>query len=107
MSTKHTPATPIDFRAEGNTVKAVSHGVWFTIARCLYAKLTRAGNEQNAAYIAHASNAYPRLVDAARKARLLVKDNGALFKSETLHRGAVHEMNAVVATLLRELGEEV
>ncbi len=64
MNTKHTPATPLPWSAEerGLTIHrqvVVGKGLVCQVSR-------RAGQAENAAYIAHACNAYPRLVEALR-----------------------------------------
>lgn len=65
METKRKPATPLPWRSEerGATIHrqvVVSKGLVCQVAR-------RAGQVENAAYIAHAANAYPKLVVALRE----------------------------------------
>ena len=52
--------TPGPWKAEGKSIKAISHGTWFTIARVDYKKLTDEGNAANAQLIAAA----PELLQA-------------------------------------------
>ena len=58
----------------------------------------RVGSNQNAAYIAHAANAYPRLVEALRECEQQLIDTS----------GRIGEVMAKqhARTLLRELGED-
>jgi hypothetical protein len=59
---KHTP-TPGPWKVFGNSIKAVSHGKWFTIARVEPKLFTREGAQSNARLIAAA----PDLLAALRK----------------------------------------
>lgn len=54
----HTQHTPGPWRAEGATVKAVSHGQWFKVTRADGLNHTPEGNRNNAAFIVAACNAY-------------------------------------------------
>jgi hypothetical protein len=87
---KHTPAAPLEYRAEAFTVKAISHGQWYTVARTNEPRFTPEGRKMNAAYLAHAANAYPKLVEALREAYSI---------------NAKRSVDRAYA-LLRELGEE-
>jgi hypothetical protein len=69
--TKHTPATPLPWHQDEAHVAswigggAVPTQIEQTVAECFANTGLR-----DAAYIAHAANAYPRLVALAQKARL-------------------------------------
>ena len=52
----------------------------------------------NAAYIVHAANAYPRLVEALRGVELIARVNAPLTDGSSMHKS--------ICALLRELGEE-
>lgn len=89
---KHKPATPLPWETSTN-----QHQQWDVCAADagdMVADLMGCdGQEQNAAYIAHAANAYPRLVVALQR---IVNDGDAL-------RG--DEIAGWAAETLRELGE--
>ena len=84
--TKHTPATPLPWRfakMEGGKRLALvnKHGGLISYLDC---------SEEKAAYIAHAANAYPKLVEALRQ-------------MSDVHGRAVDSIGRQV---LRELGED-
>lgn len=83
--TANKPATPLPWRTN-QVAKALGGG-----AILMLPEVTLAG--QNAAYIAHACNAYPKLVQALRECL------GAISNREC---PTTHERSS---TLLRELGE--
>jgi hypothetical protein len=56
--------TPGPYRSDGNTVKAVSHGRWFTLCRVDNKIFTAEGKEANAAFITRACNAHRDLLEA-------------------------------------------
>ena len=91
MTTKHKPATPLPYAHksghEGKTSAIVS-ATGFVVAGSLVARALQR-DADNHAYIAHAANAYPKLVDFVRT---LTTDK--------------HQTGAAAETLLRELGEE-
>ena len=91
--TAQKPTTPLPFRSEDTTVKCVTHGAWHTIARLNDKKYTNEANKENAAYLAHAANAYPKLVAALR--RILHNPNASIGG----------EIRAETIGILRELGE--
>ena len=100
--TAHKPATPLPFRSEDTTVKYVTHGAWHTIARLNDKKYTNEANKENAAYLAHAANAYPKLVAALREYVNVVEsvNNPNSFGVE------VRDAGAPARALLRSLGED-
>jgi hypothetical protein len=85
---KHTPAMPLPLRIEGNACSIL-----------IAANNERVGEidgDGDAAYIAHAANAYPELVEALSK--LLKHRDGQI-----VHRASLERAEA----LLRSLGEDV
>lgn len=94
------PATPLPFRADGVMVKYVSHGEWRTIARAQNTLLIPAAHEENARYLAHAANAYPRLVEALRE--LAYRCDG----EEGVREDGSNIQTYAAAALLRDLGED-
>lgn len=99
MSTKHKPATPLPWESSRNSSNPHNGSGWRDVlstgaefSPCYVGE----GIEADAAYIAHAANAYPRLVEALRS---LHDAYGKDSKSKAA---------ALVGTrhLLRELGEE-
>jgi hypothetical protein len=74
-SVKHQPATPLPYRAEEFTVKAVSHGAWFTVARTNEPRFTPEARRQHAENLARAANAYPKLVEALRRCAQADRDD--------------------------------
>lgn len=104
MTAKHTPAEPLPYSAERFAVKSFWRGRAYTVARTNEPRFTPEGREQNAAYLVHAANAYPKLVEALN----------ALFKECLMthkHWGEgcnQKEADAAIASataILRELGE--
>jgi hypothetical protein len=64
---KHTPGP---YRAQGNKVKSISHGQWFTVADCATRgkwKHTKDGENDNAAFIAKACNNHDALLNALKR----------------------------------------
>lgn len=57
---KHAPATPLPWVADGHHVTNADPKTR------MYIVVKREGPQQNAAYIAHAANAYPKLVEFVR-----------------------------------------
>ncbi len=55
---KHQPATPLPWVAEGHHVTNADPNT------TMYIVVKRASPRENAAYLAHAANAYPRLVES-------------------------------------------
>ena len=103
---KHKPATALPFTSMGKTVKYVDHGEWRTIARLNEQKFTVEAQMLNAAYLAHAANAYPRFVAALRNAI------DKISSEYCSHDGPCgpHKSTCYVreyADLLIELGEEL
>ena len=70
-------ATPGPFRAEGASIKAVSHGKWFTVARFDGTGHTKEANEQNCAAFASAVNHHADLVPLLE--HLVTKGSGPLL----------------------------
>lgn len=70
MKTTHTPGP---WRADGSTVKAVSHGQWFKIARADGLRYTQSGNEANAEFIVRACNSHEELLAALESAEIRIK----------------------------------
>ena len=92
MTTKHTPATPLPWRVSpARPAEVQQQSGTYSIG------LMGMDGAANAAYIAHAANAYPRLVDALRG--LIALD--VVLGREFYDRQTVADARA----LLRELGE--
>lgn len=116
---KHQPATPLPFKEfapeiggevkqdyryiEGGcgycTESAIQHGdVGFSLAGSIL--------PQDAAYIAHAANAYPKLVEALRYAlKSMEQERDVKLRVDpniVIHAAPI----GICATLLRELGED-
>jgi hypothetical protein len=97
--TKHTPATPLPWISADCYVEAKAALAGRGIAGVGVIAETRnedspQADDANASYIAHAANAYPKLVEALRA--VLAKDGHGLRTTGELPARA----------LLRELGEE-
>ena len=110
-SFKHQPATPLPWKRVDWLNGAVT-GEGFTpifSGSTDHGELVIEGRPRDFAYIAHAANAYPKLVEALREMRLIAEAQDragdeavpAAYRTKTLH-DAVELGNA----LLRELGEE-
>lgn len=96
--TKHAPATPLPWHnATLRTEQEHESGAVGTP----YGRF-RVNHNKDAAYIAHAANAYPRLVEALRDALALLDEIHA--PSRAFWSGAPARDRG--RTLLRELGEE-
>lgn len=67
MSTqfKAGPPIPGPYRAEGRTVKAVSHGRWFSVARVDNPRFTEEAKERTAKFLATAPELLKALQDLA------------------------------------------
>lgn len=94
---KHQPATPLPFSVrDGANISNFQKGKFFIVSglgldRLQIATMTRGPKVYaDATYIAHAANAYPRLVEALREIR-----------TTTLDRACV----PIIDEVLRELGE--
>ena len=83
----HTPATPLPWRSEHERA----------LLRFFNQGNTNENARQNAAYLTHAANAYPRLV-AALRAVSVAEVNGPMIH--------VTAQTEAAQALLRELGEE-
>lgn len=98
--TKHQPATPLPWRVSNS--RDGGFRVVQTVAPV--AQITKIGNEANAAYIAHAANAYPQLVAALRAALQMYAPFQEQDDSEQGNDHGANFLNASNA-LLRSLGE--
>ena len=89
MTVKHQPATPLPFSAlKDNHVADVNgHDVAMVVG-------PRDRRQQQAAYIAHAANAYPNVVRRVKDAVRFIEE------------GAPLSAKAGLLALLRELGED-
>lgn len=99
MTTKHQPATPLPWTQPNRTSMKLHpvdgggrHG--FVVAT----------QKQDAAYITHAANAYPKLVEALRDAILRHQDMKHRLGGEIA--SSFERANDARIALLRELGEE-
>ena len=95
MTTNHKPATPLPWRDEegdagGRHITADAKGD--DAIACTYDESDFAAAAQDAAYIAHAANAYPKLVEALHDVLRQVK--------------AYEGQHDRLRDLLRELGED-
>jgi hypothetical protein len=107
--TKHAPATPLPwtFRPDDAETNPYWRGasIWTATGACI-ARLelpnAQGGGAQNGAYMFHAANAYPKLVEALRA---LMKMYESIPVDETGRLGMRQEWHDARA-LLRELGEE-
>lgn len=101
MTARHKPATPLPFRIAAVSparhpsypIAASIEGRTVEVGRVYIA--ARGGSDKDAAYIAHACNAYPKLVDALQDMAAYQRLVGGPENSKFKH----------VQTLLRELGE--
>lgn len=110
--TKHKPATPLPWTTAltnaGQFIRSNGsngpHGYFVEVRQ------TRTGRDEkaDAAYIAHAANAYPRLVEALRKfARATCDDDGVADSMPIEDCTELTEGDLKAArALLKELGEE-
>lgn len=125
--TTHKPATPLPWVYEPNLERGDARTSGYIRERTItaeYANLGRAvakavrfngstDQERNAAYIAHAANAYPRLVEALEIALATVElytGNGAQSQPANWPRNSNGDIDHEVVAkngraLLRELGE--
>ncbi len=94
--TAHKPATPLPWAAQPIGVAGKNNDIPIS---SIEPNVTDATHAQDAAYIAHACNAYPRLVEALRQALDFIAD-----RSDDLDEGEQHAVGSADA-LLRELGE--
>ncbi len=95
--TKHTPATPLPWETLPAARSNLVH-VETSTDHAPVCSLPKA-RADDAAYIAHAANAYPKLVEALRDAA-----NGLDTTGQTTPQSNAARNNA--RALLRELGEE-
>jgi hypothetical protein len=96
--TKHTPATPLPFSVDVSPFKIYVHGNAGPRNICESPRLDE-HSRQDAAYIAHAANAYSKLVEALRLAANGLDTTGQTTKQSNDARNHAR-------ALLRELGEE-
>ena len=96
MTTNHKPATalPWKYQAEGRAQFGILGS-----ARLPAPHPTAQNNQTDAAYVAHAANAYPRLVEALRGVELIARVNAPLTDGSSMHKS--------ICALLHDLGEEV
>jgi hypothetical protein len=92
MTAKHTPATPLPYFTNGPRHLQAQGRLGDIRPRVIAQFTPRDEYQQDAAYIAHAANAYPKLVEALREACFQFTDRVKMMER---HRA-----------LLRELGEE-
>ena len=85
--TKTTPATPLPYITNKREEVAAAND-FRTVARCVHAS----NAPQDAAYIVHAANAYPKLVEALKEAIATTSPDSAFLESRV--------------ALLRSLGED-
>jgi hypothetical protein len=109
--TKHTPATPLPWTHQATRKPMMplvaANGEWIS------SPYNRVGDIEDFEYIAHAANAYPKLVAALRTLTALcdnvpvfqLDDGKASVKAVRL-AGKFTDAHRVAAALLRELGEE-
>lgn len=94
--TKHAPATPLPWKTDENdelppaVIRDNEYGDGIAEVQ---------GEQNDADYIAHAANAYPKLVEALR----VIADRPPADDGE--HAAEVNWIVATAAALLRELGE--
>lgn len=98
METKIKPAAPLPWTRSGQFINA--RGILDLIAEVMH----REGTHQDAAYIVHACNAYPRLVEVLRELhyRAVYAVGDCRDHSD---RGAAKVAIDAASALLRELGE--
>jgi hypothetical protein len=98
--TKHTPATPLPWKP---WTKRIHHEIYAAndqiVAQVRQCEGPNGSTHQDAAYIAHAANAYPKLVAALRLAANGLDTTGQTTKQSNDARNHAR-------ALLRELGEE-
>jgi hypothetical protein len=125
--TKHTPATPLPWhvapvqtgRFPAYPIAAKPSGKLSQVASVPI--MARGGSDKDAAYIAHAANAYPKLVEALRAAAtvsdtlhhlamnghlLNIKEGSRLVEALLDEVPAMYERARNADALLRSLGEE-
>lgn len=93
---KHTPATPLPWHMGVKQAERIVYDAsgWAVAnATTYHGQADKEETKANAAYIAHAANAYPKLVDALRLASLWVDAEAAKEQREDF------------AAILSELGE--
>jgi molybdopterin-guanine dinucleotide biosynthesis protein A len=81
------------FRAEANTVKAISHGSWFTVVRCDNPKFTPEAKAEMAAHVAHCLNANAT-IKALREALQTIAEHGKY----SYHSTTPAEFTALIET---------
>src|SRR3990167_4502125 len=96
MTAKHTPATPLPWLAPVNY--GATHFEIQGGEPCKH--IARTPRLQDAAYIAHAANSYPKLVAAVKHLRAVMNADGGSTAAE--RTGAT----AITNKLLRSLGED-
>ena len=108
MTTKHVPATALPWHVGRPTTKAVEgqKGIWAN-ARGVADVY---GYPENAAYIVHAANAYPKLVEGMKKAQQRIEQLAETANTLSIRAGLGRKIHAddftdFAVTLLRELGE--
>lgn len=118
MTVKIKPATPLPWRADddeiGSQINSCDEGgeSHLAVARlgnlenwvdeiCDAGRDDAASEDRDAAYIAHAANAYPKLVEALRTVNRIIYAKGA-----PLGFNDYFEIRKAAVDTLRELGEE-
>jgi hypothetical protein len=107
MNTNHKPATALPWKVNpGNTFVAV-HGAKATIYVDANPEIRREEKLNNAAYITHSSNAYPRLVcrNQDTLAALAKTDNALQAMGHYALGKILREEISATQALLHELGE--
>lgn len=105
MNTKHKPATPLPWDTAGIVPQfhIVGGNPQELIADCTVGRDRPKADYANADYLAHAANAYPKLVDALRYFAKNMDPNGEWVAQSADKRAKAFDD---ARALLRELGEE-
>jgi hypothetical protein len=95
--TKHTPATPLPWTHQATRKPMMplvaANGEWIS------SPYNRVGDIEDFEYIAHAANAYPKLVEALRVIAETPRSAPSVPQD-------IVRVRRIAAALLRELGEE-
>lgn len=97
---KHTPATPLPWAADD--VGQINADRALPVA----GTNDDAGNQQDARYIAHAANAYPKLVEVIQKAHEAMSQHWFTHSDgESYNNNSIIDADSMCQHLLQELGE--
>ena len=99
MKTKHTPATPLPWEALGDMVHCGDDHPRIIAASFDRSAASKRGDEQNAAYAAHACNEYPKLVEDRAKLVEALREVRREMVGKQFIVGPINR-------LLREIGED-